>query len=93
MSLYDNVNPTEPSPAPEFFVEGFTCISGANGVAKMPFFSVMTTHHPEGRSEAEQRVVVRLAIPFGAMVGMHDALGRFLDQLRETGVLVEHVEH
>lgn len=76
---------TEPVPAPEVYVDGIAATSVGAGVVRLPFFSVAYTP-PE---QQERRIVLRLAIPIGAMIGAHQALGDLVAQLKAQGVLKE----
>jgi hypothetical protein len=87
--MMDLDNITEPHPAPEIFVEGFTCASTANGVTKLAFFSVA---HTSGEAEPERRIVARLTMPLGALVGAHEAMGRLIQQLKDQGALIAQSE-
>lgn len=90
--MSDQIEPpiTEAAPAPEIFVEGFTCTSWNNGVIKLPFFSIA---HTENGAAPERRVVARLAMPLASLVGIHDALGKVIGMLKEQGIIVEQVQH
>lgn len=78
---------TEPTPAPEIYVEGFTCSSWGNGVIKFPFFSVVTR---ENGTPPERRIVARLTMPITTVVGVHKALGEVIALMKEQGIIIEH---
>jgi hypothetical protein len=82
----DELPVTEPVPAPEIYTEGYSCVGISSGVAKLQFFSV--TYTKEGAAP-ERRVVLRLAMPLGGILGMHQALGGLIDQLRAAGTIVD----
>ena len=75
---------TEPVPAPEIFSEGYSCVGLGNGLAKFSFFSV--THIGEGQPP-ERRTVLRLTMPLGGVIGVHQALGNLIDSLKANGLI------
>lgn len=70
----------EPSPAPEIFVDGYVSSAFANGVVKFTFVS---GHHDPRTDTHSQAVVLRLTSSLAGVASIHDAMGRFLEQLRE----------
>ena len=64
--------------APNILIDGFTTISAVGGVARLPCFAIQY----DPRRQMEQHVVLHLAMPVMAVELVHDALGRFLEQLR-----------
>jgi hypothetical protein len=64
--------------APNILIDGFTTISAVGGVARLPCFSIQ--YNP--RREMVQHIVLHLAMPVMAVELVHDALGRFLEQVR-----------
>lgn len=64
--------------SPNILIDGFTTISAVGGVARLPCFSLQ--YNP--RRQMEQHIVLHLAMPLPAVELVHDALGRFLEQLR-----------
>lgn len=77
---------TEPVPAPEIYTEGYSCIGMGPGVAKFAFFSV---NHTSADLPPERRIVLRLVMPFGAVVGIHQALGDFIEALKQQVPIVD----
>ena len=75
---------TEPAPAPEILIDGYSSVSLSFGVAKFACYSMM---RGEGDT-VEQRTVVRLAMSIGAVALIHEAFGRLLDELRSQGQIV-----
>lgn len=70
--------------APELFIDGYHGVAIQKGVAKLNLYSIAfdadTNHH-------ERRVVLRLAVPLGTLVGMHEALGDLINNLEREGFL------
>lgn len=82
----DEMPVTEPQPAPEIFSEGYSSVSIDQGVAKFLFISITQT--AAGRVP-ERRAVLRLTVPLGAVLGMHQAIGNLIDQLRKAGTIMD----
>jgi hypothetical protein len=76
----------EPVPAPEIFAEGYACVGLGAGVAKFAFFSHASTSTKE---LPERRIVLRLTMPLGGLVGVHEAMGRLIQGLKEQGQIVD----
>lgn len=70
----------EPTPAPEIFVDGYQSTMIANGVVKFTFFSM---GHNVVTGQNERRIVMRMSAPLQAVVGIHEALGRLLEQVEQ----------
>jgi hypothetical protein len=68
---------TEPTPAPEIFFEGVDSAELQNGVAKLTCFTVVNTG-----SRKERRIVARLTVPIGTMIGLHQVTSGFIDFLQ-----------
>lgn len=68
----------ERAPAPEILVDGYSSSLVCAGVAKLSFFS--TGFAADGAS-IERQVVLRLAASLPVMAAVHEALGRFLEQV------------
>lgn len=80
---------TEPVPAPEIFTDGYVSVGLGAGVAKFAFIS-MTHTSPE--VPPERRVVLRLLMPLGAVVGVHEAMGKLIEGLKASGKIMEQAE-
>lgn len=70
----------EPVPAPEVLVDGFASASILNGVARLTFFSV---RHDPVTNTHYRLVNLRMALPLAAAAGVHEALGRMLEEARQ----------
>ena len=71
----------EPVPAPEIFADGLVSLSGGQGVAKLAFSS---THLDPSTAQAYRLLNLRLTIPLPAIQGLHEALGRLLEEARNA---------
>ena len=69
---------TEPTPAPEIFVDGMFSVSIVAGVAKMSFFSL---EHDATSDVQNRRVVLRLVAPLPVTVGIHAGIGGVLEKV------------
>lgn len=78
----DEILLVEPVPAPEIFVDGYQSTMIANGVVKFTFFSM---GHNVITGQHERRIVMRMSAPLQAVVGIHEALGGFLEQVAQMG--------
>lgn len=76
----DDIPLVEPVPAPEIFVDGYQSTMIANGVVKFTYFSM---GHNVITGQNERRIVMRMSAPLQAVVGIHEALGRFLEQVEQ----------
>ena len=68
----------EPTPAREVYTDGFSGLSLAGGIVKIPFLS--TTQLSE-QDAYERRIVMRLAAPVGVVAELHEALGRLMIEM------------
>lgn len=74
---------TEPSPAPEIYVDGYASHTVVNSMAKFTFFSA--GHNPTNQGR-ENRIVLRLTTPLSTVMGLHKAFGELLVELeRQMG--------
>lgn len=80
---------TEPSPAPEIFAEGYVSVGLGGGVAKFAFFSFA---HGAPGSVPERRIVARLTMPVMGVIGVHEAMGKLIAELKASGQLVDASE-
>lgn len=68
---------TEPTPAPEIFVDGYASGAIAGGVAKFTFFSIA---HDPATGQYERRIVLRLIAPLPVVAGVQEAFEQLLGQ-------------
>lgn len=72
----------ERAAAAEFFTEGYCGATVNAGVAKLAFYSLTSTQPGE---PAELRIVCRLALPLGSLLGVHEAMGNMIAELKTQG--------
>lgn len=88
----DPTNPeiVEPTPAPEVFVDGYQSSTAGSGVAKFVFFSL---RHNAKTGEMERHVVLHLVMPLVTLMGVHEANGNLIEQLRRASPNGEEESH
>lgn len=69
---------TEPTPAPEIFVDGYQSFSMTGGVAKLTFFSLQ---HDPADDVQTRRIVLRLAVPLAVLDGMARGITGMIGQV------------
>ncbi len=74
--------------APDVYIEGYQGATVYNGVMKVNAYVVI--FDPESKKHF-RRVVARLTMPLQTLVQVHDAFGRFLNDLENQG-LIKRVE-
>jgi hypothetical protein len=69
---------TEPVAAPEIYVDGYQTSSMRAGVAKFTFFTMV---HDPANNAMERRINLRLAASMPVLIGIHSAMGEFIEQV------------
>lgn len=67
-----------PENIPEFFVDGYEGLINKDGVIRINFAQIRVADYEEG--SVEKQIVVRLAMPIGSLVAVHQALGGYLKE-------------
>ena len=69
---------TEPTPAPEIFVDGYQSFSMTGGVAKLTFFSLQ---HDPADDVQTRRIVLRLAVPLAVLDGIARGVTQMIERI------------